>query len=147
MAKIFPNTFHGKYLVDINAHSSPKLKNKIYSFLCFDFTIVFIENTDKHKITRICNPISNTCVASVSVKNKFFKSKELSTKDDGVAMYSLVMTRPTMPLSVLIEVAYMIHPDEYKLLLDENFRQKAAESVRDGLKQYLLNSVKTDGIN
>ncbi len=74
-------------------------------------------------------------------------TKELSTKDDGVAMYSLVMTRPTMPLSVLIEVAYMIHPDEYKLLLDENFRQKAAESVRDGLKQYLLNSVKTDGIN
>ena len=74
-------------------------------------------------------------------------TNKLGTKDDGVGMHSLVMTRPTMPLSVLIEVAYMIHPDEYKLLLDENFRQKAAESIRDGVKEYLLNSVKTDGIN
>lgn len=74
-------------------------------------------------------------------------TNKLGTKDDGVGMHSLVMTRPTMPLSVLIEVAYMIHPDEYKLLLDENFRQKAAESIRDGVQEYLLNSVKTDGIN
>lgn len=74
-------------------------------------------------------------------------TKKLGTKDDGVCMRSLVMTRPTMPLSVLIEVAYMIHPEEYKLLLDENFRQKAAESIRDGIKEYLLNSVKTNGIN
>ena len=74
-------------------------------------------------------------------------TNKLGTKDDGVGMHSLVMTRPTMPLSVLIEVAYMIHPEEYKLLLDENFRQKAAESIRDGVKEYLLNSVKTDGIN
>ncbi len=74
-------------------------------------------------------------------------TKKLGTKDDGVCMRSLVMTRPTMPLSVLIEVAYMIHPEEYKLLLDENFRQKAAESIRDSIKEYLLNSVKTNGIN
>ena len=68
--------------------------------------------------------------------------KKLGTKDDGVGLYSLVMTRPSMPLSVLIEVAYMIHPEEYKLLLDENFRQKTAESIRDGLTEYLLRSVK-----
>ena len=74
-------------------------------------------------------------------------TKKLGTKDDGVGMHSLVMTRPTMPLSVLIEVAYMIHPDEYKLLLDEKFRRKAAEAIKDGLKEYLLNSVKSDGIN
>ena len=53
-------------------------------------------------------------------------------------MYSLVMTRPTMPLSVLVEIAYMIHPDEYKLLLDENFRQKAAEALKKGIEAYLL---------
>lgn len=74
-------------------------------------------------------------------------TRKLGTKDDGVGMYSLVMTRPTMPLSVLIEVAYMIHPDEYKLLLEENFRQQAAEAITDGLKEYLLNSVKTESIN
>lgn len=65
-------------------------------------------------------------------------TSQLGTKDDGVGMYSLVMTRPTMPLSVLVEIAYMIHPDEYKLLLDENFRQKAAEALKKGIEAYLL---------
>lgn len=47
-----------------------------------------------------------------------------------------------MPLSVLVEVAYMIHPDEYKLLLDDGFRQKAAEALKKSLETYVLNSVK-----
>lgn len=68
-------------------------------------------------------------------------TKELKTKDDGVSSYSLVLTRPTMPLSVLIEIAYMIHPEEYKLLLDEEFRQKAAKSIKKGIEQYLLDSI------
>lgn len=68
--------------------------------------------------------------------------KDLGTKDDGVSRCSFAVTRPTMPLSVLIETAYMIHPDEYTLLLDENFRQKAAESIQHALEIYLLNSVK-----
>lgn len=72
---------------------------------------------------------------------------ELGTKDDGLCKCSFVVTRPTMPLSVLIEVAYMIHPDEYKLLLDESFRQKAAEAVQKGIEQYLLNSVNNIGAN
>ena len=74
-------------------------------------------------------------------------TQNLGTKDDGVSKCSFVMTRPTMPLSVLIEVAYMIHPEEYKLLLDKDFRQKAAESIKSGLEQYLLNSVNSDGTN
>ena len=74
-------------------------------------------------------------------------TQKLGTKDDGVSKCSFVMTRPTMPLSVLIEVAYMIHPEEYKLLLDKDFRQKAAESIKSGLEQYLLNSVNSDGTN
>ncbi len=68
---------------------------------------------------------------------------DLGTKDDGVCRSSLVLTRPTMPLSVLIEIAYMIHPDEYTLLLDENFRQNSAKSIKNALEDYLLKSVKT----
>ena len=64
--------------------------------------------------------------------------QDLGTKDDGVCKCSFVLTRPTAPLSVLIEIAYMIHPQEYKLLLDENFRQKSAESIQKGLEKYLL---------
>ena len=70
--------------------------------------------------------------------------KELETRDDGVCNCSFVMTRPTMPLSVVIEVAYMIHPEEYTLLLDDKFRNKASESIKDGLEKFLLNSVNSD---
>lgn len=65
-------------------------------------------------------------------------TRELGTKDDGLCNRSFVLTRPTMPLSVLVEVAYMIHPTEYTLMLDENFRQKAAEAVKNALAEYIL---------
>ena len=67
--------------------------------------------------------------------------EELKTQDDGLCNCSFVLTRPTMPLSVLVEVAYMIHPEEYSLLLDEEFRQKAAISIKNALEKYLLNSI------
>ncbi len=66
---------------------------------------------------------------------------DLGTKDDGCAKGSFVLTRSTAPLSVLIEIAYMIHPEEYQLLLNENFRQNAAVSIRKGLENYLINSI------
>lgn len=69
--------------------------------------------------------------------------KELQTQDDGTYNCSFVLTRPTMPLSVLVEVAYMIHPDEYSLLLDEQFREKAANSIEKAIEAYLLKSLKT----
>ena len=34
----------------------------------------------------------------------------------------------------------MIHPTEYMLMLDENFRQKAAVSIKSGLEKYLIDS-------
>ena len=74
-------------------------------------------------------------------------TKELQTKDDGVGMYSLVVTRPTMPLSVLVEVAYMIHPEEYKMLLDEKFRQKSAEAIKNALETYVKTNCTVSGTN
>lgn len=65
-------------------------------------------------------------------------TKDLGTKNDGVCRCSFVMTRPTMPLSALIEVAYMIHPYEYSLLLEEDFRQSAAESIKKGITNFLV---------
>lgn len=64
--------------------------------------------------------------------------KDLGTKDDGTSKASFVLTRPSMPLSVLVEVAYMIHPTEYSLLLDEKFRTRAAVSIKNALQAYVL---------
>ena len=52
------------------------------------------------------------------------------------------MTRPTMPVSVLVEVAYMPNLDEYELLTDENFQRKVAASVAKSLEKYMKESAK-----
>lgn len=64
--------------------------------------------------------------------------EEMQTKDDGVSKYSLVVIRNTCCPSILIEMAYMVHPQEYTFLLDENFRNSMAEAIKNGIEKFLL---------
>lgn len=68
--------------------------------------------------------------------------KKMGTKNDGIYKRSFVLTRNSSSLSLLIEMAYMVHPKEYTLLLNDNFRQVIAESIKDGLEQYLIENVR-----
>lgn len=63
---------------------------------------------------------------------------QLGTQNDKVRQGSLALVRPTASVSVLIEVAYMINPDDYALLLDKNFQTKCAKAIADGISKYLL---------
>lgn len=63
---------------------------------------------------------------------------QLGTQNDKVRQGSLALVRPTASVSVLIEVAYMINPDDYVLLLDKNFQKKCAKAIADGIGEYLL---------
>lgn len=65
-------------------------------------------------------------------------TKQLGTKNDKVRQGSLALVRPTASVSVLIEVAYIINPDDYALLLDKNFQQNCAKAIADGVEKYLL---------
>ncbi|MBQ2644098.1 N-acetylmuramoyl-L-alanine amidase, partial [bacterium] len=64
---------------------------------------------------------------------------DLKLKDNGTKYASFVLTRPTMPISVLIEVAYMPNPEEYLLLINDDFQQNTAISITKGIKNYFLN--------
>ena len=68
--------------------------------------------------------------------------KEMGTKDDGVYKRSFAVIRNTNSLSILIEMAYMVHPTEYALLLDNNFRQIIANSIKNGIENYLKETSK-----
>lgn len=63
---------------------------------------------------------------------------QLGTQNDKVRQGSLALVRPTASVSVLIEVAYMINPDDYALLLDKNFQTKCAKAIADGIEKFLL---------
>lgn len=65
-------------------------------------------------------------------------TSQLGTQNDKVRQGSLALIRPTASVSVLIEVAYMINPDDYALLQDKNFHKKCAKAIADGIGKFLL---------
>lgn len=64
---------------------------------------------------------------------------QLGTQNDKVRQASLALVRSTSSVSVLIEVAYIINPDDYALLLDNDFQFKCAKSIADGIEKYISN--------
>ena len=62
--------------------------------------------------------------------------EDLKLKNYGIHKQSFVLTRPTTPIAVLVETAFMIYPYEYTLLITDTFQNKAAISIRRGLEDY-----------
>ncbi len=59
--------------------------------------------------------------------------------DLGVKYGSLVLTRPTTPVSILVEVGFMINPYEYEELLKPENQQKYAVGIKNGIVEYFKN--------
>lgn len=78
----------------------------------------------------------NAKVLAYIIKNNL--AKDLGLKDNGLHKSSFAMNRSTNPISVLIETAYIINPDEYKKLRDDKFQTEIAESVKKSLKEFML---------
>lgn len=69
-----------------------------------------------------------------SIQNSLVNN--LLMKNYGIFWDSLALTRPTKPISVLIEVGFMINPEEYMLLTNPGFQQKAANSIYLGVENF-----------
>lgn len=78
----------------------------------------------------------NAKVLAFIIKNNLVN--DLGLKDNGLRKSSFAMNRSTNPISVLIETAYMINPEEYKKLQDDKFQEKLAESVKKSLSQFMI---------
>lgn len=61
------------------------------------------------------------------------------TNNDHVRQGSLALVRNTNALSLLIEVAYLINPDDSVLLKDESFQRSCAKAIADGIENFLHN--------
>ena len=65
---------------------------------------------------------------------------ELQLNNDKVRQASFAVVRNTNALSILIETAYLINPEDNAKLIDTNFQKKCAKSIANGLEKYLLNN-------
>jgi len=64
---------------------------------------------------------------------------QLAWPDLGARYQNLALVRPAAMPAVLVEVGFMINPDEYAKLIDPSIQSKAAECLLDGLITYLKN--------
>ena len=78
----------------------------------------------------------NAKVLAEIIKNNLVK--DLNLKDNGIHRSSFALDRETNPVSVLVEVAYMINPEEYILLKNPEFQKKVAKSIKKSIEMYIV---------
>lgn len=64
--------------------------------------------------------------------------RKMDVNNDGVHQASFAVVRNTSAVSVLVETAYIINPYDNELLMNDSFRQKYAEAIADGIKDYVV---------
>ena len=74
-------------------------------------------------------PLSEAILNSVS--------KNMNVNIEGVKQASFAVVRNTSAVSVLVETAYVINPDDNELLMDDNFRKMYAKAIAEGIKDYV----------
>ena len=71
-------------------------------------------------------------------------SNDLNLKPNGVIKSGFALTRSTNPVSVLVETAYMLNPNEYEILKNPVNQRNMAKSIRNSLEQYIISISKND---
>lgn len=64
-------------------------------------------------------------------------TSQLSFNDDKVRKGSLAVVRNTNALSILIEVAYLINPEDNSKLIDKDIQKQAGKAIADGVEEFL----------
>lgn len=62
---------------------------------------------------------------------------ETGTINNGIIQRSFALVRNTNALSILIEIGYLINPDDNAKIMDKNYRKKTAKAIADGMEQYI----------
>lgn len=70
------------------------------------------------------------------IKNDLVQN--LYFKDNGIHKSSFALNRSTNPISILVECAYMINPEEYMRLRNPVIQKQIAKSIKNSLKTYIL---------
>ena len=62
---------------------------------------------------------------------------QLGMKNRCVRQQSFAVVRNTNALSVLIEVGYLINPEDNARMIDKNFQKKTAKAIADGIQNFM----------
>ena len=65
-------------------------------------------------------------------------TSQLGMNNDKVRQASLALVRNTNALSILIEVGYLINPDDSSMIRESDFQKATAKAIANGLEKYFL---------
>lgn len=74
---------------------------------------------------------------SLAVFMHNYLTKTLNRSSSGVFWNNLALTRPAVAPSALLELGYMINPDEYEWIVNSREQQRLAAAIADGVTQWL----------
>lgn len=63
--------------------------------------------------------------------------RELDRESYGVYWNNLALTRPNLTLAVLLELGFMINPEEFEWITDENAQRDLARTLAEGVEAWL----------
>lgn len=122
---------------DVEIYSRPKKaldENAVFSISVHSNSMVDGNPLERHGVSVFWY---NENAQELAETIKTTMAEDLKIRNDGTHYASFVLTRPTMPISVLVEVGYMPNPDEYAKLTNPKFQRQAAKAIADGLEKYL----------
>jgi N-acetylmuramoyl-L-alanine amidase len=67
-----------------------------------------------------------------------------ASKDYGCRYQNLALCRPSHMLASLLEVGFMINPDEYAKLLNPQYQEQAGRAIAESIKKFLFERVKDE---
>ena len=66
-------------------------------------------------------------------------TQRLGRSSDGIYWNNLALTRPAIAPAIMVELGYMIHPDEYDWITNPQEQKKLALTLSDGITAWLTN--------
>jgi N-acetylmuramoyl-L-alanine amidase len=63
--------------------------------------------------------------------------EQLNRPSYGVFWNNLALTRPTVAPSVLMELGFMINPDEFEWITDPQEQEKLAEAIAEAVSEWV----------
>ena len=66
-------------------------------------------------------------------------TSQLGINNDKVHQRSFALVRNTNALSILIEIGYVINPQDNAKMREKNFQKATAKAIADGIEQFFKN--------
>lgn len=124
---VIANHLNAQLFVSVHSNSSTRSEpngTETYFYAPLEKPELYIQRDERNELARL-------------IQTEMIKYTKRT--DRGVKEANFSVLRNTAMPSALVEMAFISNPDEQALLMDDNFRNQAAQAIANGIEQYINN--------